>query len=86
MEQTTYRYLLSVYGIGQQKAKHICASIGASQTSKFSHLPSNKKDALNAILTKLKKTLPGLDTELKQNITTNITRLININTYRRKTT
>jgi len=49
-------------------------------------LSTAKKDALNTVITKLKKTEPGIDDLLKMTIKNNIQRLIDNGSYRRKTT
>ena len=82
--QSVHRNLLSIYGIGNKKALKICESIGVSLTTKITDISTNKKDALNAIITNLKKNLPGLELELKIYDNNNILRLININSYRGK--
>lgn len=82
---SVYRNLLSLYGISFKKAIQICETIGVSTSTKQTELSTNKKDALNAIITNLKKNAPGIELELKLFNNNNILRLININSYRRKT-
>lgn len=86
LNQSIYRNLLSIYGIGNKKAQNICESIGISLKTKITDISTNKKDALNAIITNLKKDQPGIELELKVQENNNITRLININTLRWKKT
>lgn len=82
---TIYRNLLSLYGIGHKKATNICETIGIGRNTLLEDLSTNKKDALNAIITNLKKTAPGIEAELKTTISNNIQRLIKTNSNRRKT-
>lgn len=84
INKSIYRNLLSVYGIGDIKAKFICETIGVSLNTKLADISTNKKDALNAIITNLKKSMPGIELELKMTNMKNITRLISINAYRGK--
>lgn len=82
LNKTIYGHLLSMNGISHKKAVNICEMLGLSKNTNMSDIPTNKKDALNAIITNLKKTIPGIDTELKINVLNNINRLIKINCYR----
>lgn len=77
-----YWNLINIKGINKHKAKLICETIGISTTTKLNRITTNKQDTLNALLTGLKKTNPGIDHELIRNIKTNINNLININAYR----
>lgn len=86
LNKTVYRNLLHIYGIGPQKAISICETIGISKSTKLLNLTPNKKEALITIIATLKKSNPGLDSELKLYNAQNVKRLIKINSYRRKTT
>lgn len=84
INKSIYRNLLSIYGLGETKAKSICETLGVSLNTKLADISTNKKDALNAIITNLKKNAPGIELELKINNMNNITRLISTNSYRGK--
>lgn len=75
-----------IKGIGNKKAQQICENLGIALNTKFEEVSTNKKDALNAILTGLKKANPGIEDTLKKNAQLNIERLINNQSYRRKKT
>ena len=85
VKETVYKNLLTHTGIGAQLAAKICEELGISKATLGVNLTPAKKDALNQTLTKLKKNEPGIDESLKANVTANITRQIQINSYRRKT-
>jgi ribosomal protein S13 len=84
-KQTILKELTSHYGIHNKTAFRICEELGISTNTMLEAIPINKKDAINAYITKLKKTEPGIDETLKQTQATNIERLIACATYRRKT-
>lgn len=79
-----YQNLIKIYGINKKKATFICQNLGIGSETKVIDLTTHKKDNLNAMIISLKKNNPGIDAELKQTISTNIKRLININSYRGK--
>lgn len=83
---SVFNNLTQFYGINKVKATLICQNLGISTSTKVNDLSTHKKDNLNAVIINLKKTSPGIDTELKQTISNNIKRLINISSYRRKKT
>ncbi len=86
LNKSLFINLSFIKGVGNKKAQKICESLGVSLNTPFEDLSTHKKDALNAILTGLKKSNPGTEETLKKNIQLNIERLINNQSYRRKTT
>lgn len=84
--KSVYKNLLTIHGVGKNKATEICETVGVSTNTNLENLSTNKKDALTYLITNLKKTKPGIENELKLQTIANIQRLIKINCYRWKTT
>lgn len=83
-----YKYLKSIYGIGNYKAYLICEELGINKNTKYNELSPAKKDNLNSKVGELRR-LPQpeggktpIEYRLRKYIHHNITNLVNSGSYR----
>jgi small subunit ribosomal protein S13 len=76
-QKHTWVALTAIYGIGNTRARDICASAGVNPATKVKDLTDAEVDKLRAQVTKL--TVEG---DLRRQISMNIKRLMDLGTYR----
>jgi small subunit ribosomal protein S13 len=80
MKKNVQRYLMTIYGINQNRSKIICEELGINIKREYEKLGENKKDEINKKIIELKKTGIGIGDELKYNIRQNIRTKIELQT------
>ncbi|CUX95704.1 30S ribosomal protein S13 [Candidatus Mikella endobia] len=69
--------LTSIYGIGKSCSQHICAATGIAENIKINNLSEYQLEKLRDAVSKF-----VVEGDLRREVTLNIKRLIDLNTYR----